>query len=197
MDKHIVLVNKDNPIKEEYIPKNLTVIGPNLFPLPINHSSDVVEMEVEAAINFNNMANELKKHFSSEIIPDSGYRSIEEQEEVLKYYLQPSQRGEDAYKTVAIPRTSEHHTGLAIDIALLKDGKYIEDITGYEEELKWLYNNCHNFGFILRYPKGKENITGYSYEPWHFRYVGKSVAKKIFEGNITLEEYHNILNQKL
>ena len=130
MNKYIVLVNKDNPIKEENIPKNLSAIGPNLFHLPINHSSDVVEMEVEAAINFNNMANELKKHFSSEIISDSGYRSIKEQEELLKYYLQPSQRGKDAYKTVAIPRTSEHHTGFAIDIVLLKDDKYIEDITG-------------------------------------------------------------------
>ena len=58
-------------------------------------------------------------------------------------------------------------------------------------EAQWLANNAHRFGFILRYPEGKEDITGYNYEPWHIRYVGKDVAKKIYEKNITLEEYLN------
>lgn len=88
---------------------------------------------------------------------------------------------------VAKPGHSEHHTGEAIDIATTNSGLTIH----FENTREFLFlkNNAHRFGFILRYPKGKENITGYSYEPWHFRYVGIDIATYIFEHDITLEEY--------
>ena len=88
---------------------------------------------------------------------------------------------------VAYPGTSEHQTGLVIDISTLNYGL----ITHFEEsrEFKILISNCHYYGFILRYPKGKESLTGYSYEPWHFRFVGRESATYIMTNNLTLEEY--------
>ena len=88
---------------------------------------------------------------------------------------------------VAPPGTSEHQTGLAIDFASFQDGKYQEALT--EKEIEWLQNNAHRFGFILRYPKGKESITGYNYEPWHYRYVG-DLSYILYNFDITLEEYY-------
>jgi len=86
----------------------------------------------------------------------------------------------------ARPGHSEHQTGLAIDIMGSN-----EDYNKFEEsvEFEWMKNNAHLYGFILRYPKGKENITGFKYEPWHYRYIGKKVATIIYNENITLEEY--------
>ena len=84
---------------------------------------------------------------------------------------------------VAIPGTCEHALGLAVDINADKEQ------SSNEEVYNWLAENAWRYGFILRYPKGKEDITGIDYEPWHYRYVGKEVAKEIYEEGITLEEY--------
>jgi D-alanyl-D-alanine carboxypeptidase len=89
---------------------------------------------------------------------------------------------EAALEIVAIPGTSEHQLGLALDII----AEYDEDSTA---TWVWLKENCARYGFILRYPAGKEEITGYSYEPWHFRYVGEEAAEEIMSRGITLEEY--------
>ena len=88
---------------------------------------------------------------------------------------------------LAKPGHSEHQTGLAVDIGTKDSGLTIH----FEntKEFQVLKENAHLFGFILRYPKEKENITGYAYEPWHFRYVGAETAKIIYENNLTLEEY--------
>ena len=83
----------------------------------------------------------------------------------------------------ARPGHSEHQTGMAVDI------NSVEGVFEYTQEFKWLKKHAHEYGFILRYPKGKEWITGYSYEPWHYRYVGVDVAKVIYEEDITYEEY--------
>ena len=87
-----------------------------------------------------------------------------------------------------MPRASEHHTGLAIDIALIVNGEYMDKITGEEKEIKDLISMCYKYGFILRYPKGKENITGFIYEPWHFRFVGLELAQKVHDSGLALEE---------
>ncbi|MDD2435434.1 MAG: M15 family metallopeptidase [Bacilli bacterium] len=88
----------------------------------------------------------------------------------------------------ARPGHSEHQTGLALDIG----SNNSEDLGNFEAtpEFKWVKDNAHKYGFILRYPKDKEYITGYSYEPWHYRYVGIDVATKIYELNLTFEEYY-------
>ena len=108
----------------------------------------------------------------------SSYRSYEYQESIYN-------KEENSY--VAAPGTSEHQTGLAIDISTKKTG-----LTSHFDntpECIWLTNNAHKYGFIKRYPKEKEHITGYPYESWHYRYVGIEIAEIIYNNNITLEEY--------
>lgn len=119
----------------------------------------------------------------------SGYRSYDYQ--VSVFNSSKERNGiEHAEKYVAKPGHSEHQTGLAVDVL---SNEYSNLNDGFEntKTFKWLKDNMTKFGFILRYPKGKENITGYNYEPWHLRYVGKDVAKEINSQNITLEEYLN------
>ena len=113
----------------------------------------------------------------------SAYRSYETQRALFDSYYAKDGDKADTYS--ARPGHSEHQTGLAFDVGAIDDN-YGDTIGG-----KWLYNNCANYGFIIRYLKGKEDITGYKYEPWHIRYVG-SVAEYIMNQGITLEEYLNI-----
>ena len=118
---------------------------------------------------------------------NSAYRAYESQEIVFKNY-EDSQGTAYAETIAARPGHSEHQTGLAIDIFSTKNTnrKTFADT----EEAEWLVNNSYKYGFILRYPKDKESITGYQYESWHFRYVGKDIAKYIFENDITFDEYY-------
>ena len=121
----------------------------------------------------------------------SAYRSFASQQSLYNEKLKS--RGKsyvDSY--VAFPGESEHQTGLAIDIrgTVSAYNANIKDF-GETKEGIWVRNNAQNFGFIIRYPKGKESITGYSYEPWHVRYVGQDAAEKIKDSNIVLEEYVN------
>lgn len=113
----------------------------------------------------------------------SGYRSYQYQTQLYNNYV--NQHGEEEANTFsAKPGFSEHQTGLTFD---LKDfnGQLVEDpITS-----QWIKENCAKYGFILRYPEGKEDITGYIYEPWHLRYVGEEVANQIMNNNTTLEQY--------
>jgi D-alanyl-D-alanine carboxypeptidase len=126
----------------------------------------------------------------------SAYRTVERQTELfneqIKSYKNQGYSDTDAYNEakqwVAIPGTSEHHTGLALDIVTptYQVLNYGFDTT---DAFKWLNENCTEYGFILRYPKGKTDITGITYEPWHYRYVGVEIAKYITENNLTFEEY--------
>lgn len=113
----------------------------------------------------------------------SGYRSYQYQTKLYNNYV--NQHGEEEANTFsAKPGFSEHQTGLTFD---LKDfnGQLVEDpITS-----QWIKDNCAKYGFIVRYPEGKEDITGYIYEPWHLRYVGEEVANQIMNNNTTLEQY--------
>lgn len=126
----------------------------------------------------------------------SPYRTLERQEMLfdkkIKRYMNRGMSYMDAYKlsarVVNVPGTSEHQIGLALDI-YTDSYKTLDE--GFEKTAagKWLRENCSEYGFILRYPKGKEYITGIEYEPWHFRYVGRSAAQEIMERGLTLEEY--------
>ncbi len=89
----------------------------------------------------------------------------------------------------AYPGTSEHQTGLCVDLITASMGTTLNERFEQTEAFAWLAENAHRFGFILRYPKGKENVTGYTYEPWHYRFVGREAATDIRFGNLTLEEY--------
>ena len=133
-----------------------------------------------------------KKGYCIEI--ESAYRSYDYQKELLDNLI--AEKGaEYAYNAVAKPGHSEHQTGLALDYCIFRDGKYLieKDIDLTEESI---YTNAiaHLYGFILRYPKGKEDITGYMYEPWHLRYVDKDLAVYLYQKNLTLDEYYYNMN---
>ena len=123
---------------------------------------------------------------------DSVFRSVDDQIELWNYFKK--EYGEDYCRQyVAVPGYSEHHTGLAVDVCMMIDGEPDND-NDHMIANKELFAKVHalmpEYGFILRYMEGKEDITGYSYEPWHLRYVGSpSVAKEITEKGLTLEEY--------
>ena len=126
----------------------------------------------------------------------SAYRSYEKQREVFNNTMQdwisqgysPLNAYDETKKSVAVPGTSEHATGLAVDI-ISSEYEALDDRQGDTEEQKWLMEHCWEYGFILRYPSDKSDVTNIVYEPWHYRYVGKEAAKEITEQNITLEEY--------
>ena len=130
------------------------------------------------------------------IVVSSAYRSYAKQSILLQEEIQKNERlgmspkaaKKDALRTVAPPGFSEHQTGLCVDITA-KNFQLLNRAQENTLENKWLQKHCKDYGFVLRYPKGRETITGYSYEPWHFRYVGKKAAKEITRRGITLEEY--------
>jgi D-alanyl-D-alanine carboxypeptidase len=117
----------------------------------------------------------------------SGYRSKAEQEKEYKYYK--DYKGEKYADTIAArPGWSEHQTGLAIDIYSKAD--YSADTFDTTPTFKWLSENSYKYGYILRYTKGNEDITGYKYESWHYRYIGKELAAKVVESGLTYDEYY-------
>ena len=123
----------------------------------------------------------------------SAYRSYESQKEILDYRIERDGK-EEALKYVALPGESEHHTAMAFDMSVYKDGAntYIED----EEEYHWIYENAHKYGFVLRYPESKADITGIAYEAWHFRYVGVPHAYYMYSEGLVLEEYLSLLKNE-
>ena len=131
----------------------------------------------------------------------SAYRSRERQQElvdedVTRYMRQGMNRQEaleKTYKQTMPAGCSEHETGLALDI-LCSENVNMDLTQALEPGNRWLAEHAHEYGFILRYPEGKEEITGIFYEPWHFRYVGKEAAKYLHENQLTLEEFHACLN---
>ena len=126
------------------------------------------------------------------LIINSSYRSYEDQEEIYNEY-KSSLGEESANKIAAKAGFSEHQTGMAIDIQTYgSSAKTFEEF----DEFKWLQDNAYKYGFILRYPKGKEYLTGYEYESWHYRYVGKEAAKYIYENDITFDEYYAYFVEK-
>ena len=120
------------------------------------------------------------------IVINSSYRDYESQEDIWE--TRKSLYGtKKADEYAARPGYSEHQTGYAVDVADFND---VNDKFGNTKSYIWMKENAHKYGFILRYPKDKEDITGYSYEPWHYRYVGKEIASKIYNENITFDEYY-------
>lgn len=172
---YTTLINKNNRIGSNFIP--------DLKKLDINYAFDDKYMEKKAALAFENMAKSALKD-GYKIIAVSAYRSYSYQEKLYEHYVK--EKGyEYADKCSARPGHSEHQTGLSVDI-MGSNNDY--NLFGDSIEFNWVKENAYKYGFILRYPKGKEYITGFKYEPWHYRYVEK-ISKYIYENNITLEEY--------
>lgn len=172
-----ILVNKYNYLTKDYIPNNLTETK--------EYSKSILKMNSKAYDAFKEMAKEIEKE-DMHIRIVSAYRSYDYQNNLYNNYLKYDTKEKvDTYSARA--GYSEHQTGLAVDIdnTLVNYNRF--HIT---QEFTWMQKNAYKYGFILRYPLGKENITGYKYEPWHYRYVGKDIAKYIHDNDITYEEYY-------
>lgn len=176
----LVLVNRRYYLPKDYIPNDLIV--PNIK-FSSHMTNEEKKMRKDAAKALEDMFKEAKND-EIFIYGLSGYRSYKSQVETYNQRVERVGRGE-ADKYVASPGHSEHQTGLAIDITNKAGGGNF----GKSKEGKWLKSNADKFGFIIRYPKEKERITGYNYEPWHIRYVGKKAANEIKSKNLVLEEY--------
>lgn len=180
----LVLVNKKNALPANYVPSNL--VAPDV-PFYFDGDDPKRYLRQEAAMALEELfAGATAENI--EILGASGYRSYSRQEAIFAANVQ--RQGEEAARKVsAVAGQSEHQTGLAIDLTSHKVGFDLIEEFGETTEGIWLKENAHKYGFIIRYPKGKEHITGYSYEPWHIRYIGKDIAAEVYKMGLTLEEY--------
>jgi len=179
----LILVNKEHPVDKDYKPDDLTGIK---YFVP-DRSETTRYMRTEAAEAFHQLVDKAAED-GIEIKMTTAYRSYDFQKILFDSYV--AKEGEAAANTFsAKPGQSEHQTGLAVDVSSPSVDYQLSDDYGETKEGKWLAGHAYWFGFILRFPKGKEDITGYQYEPWHLRYVGLTAAKEIHEQKLTLEEY--------
>ena len=186
-DSILVLVNKQRNLPADYVPGDLVRVQ---VPFPFTGDKPRMYLREEAAAALAELFAE-SASAGLDLYATSGYRSYETQKSI--FYANAARIGEaEANKTSAHPGQSEHQTGLAMDVTSPTVNYRLLESFGETGEGKWLSENAHIFGYIIRYPEGKEHITGYSYEPWHVRYVGKKVAELMYSREITLEEY--ILN---
>lgn len=179
-DKYEVIINKANPISEEIV-QNYTIVSveDNIY--------NGIKLEEETYRNYLKLKENLKER-GYYINIRSGFRTFNESKIIYNSY--EKEKGSSyAEKYVAKPGTSEHNTGLAFDFIISSNKNAYK--TDYEsDEYFYLENIAYLYGFIIRYPKGKEEVTGYNYEPWHLRYVGADLAKYLKKNNLTLEEYY-------
>lgn len=178
--KYEIIINKANPIDEQTINNyNLVKVENNLY--------SGIKLEEETYNNYLKLKeNLIERGYYINI--RSGFRTFNSSLNIYNNYVKNNGKTY-AEKYVAKPGTSEHNTGLAFDFIISTDKNSYQ--TNYDsDEYFYLENIAYLYGFIIRYPKDKEHITGYSYEPWHLRYVGTDLAKYLKKNNLTLEEYY-------
>lgn len=176
---YLMLVNRNNLLDRTYIPNDLvnsdSIYKDNILICNmVKRMFDLMKLEA------------YKNGYNIDIM--SGYRDYLYQDKIYNKLIYD--KGFNyAFRYIAPPGASEHQSGLAIDICVYRDDKcYIEHEIEDFEEIKWVHDNAHRYGFILRYPQNKEDITGYNYEAWHIRYVG-NMASYLYYNDLTLEEY--------
>lgn len=191
--EYLVLLNKTHPSGESYCPPDLTTLDKEqtLY-------GKEVQLRLYAAKAAEALVKELHAQGFTDIVVTSGYRSYSYQRSLFNTYIGnemaahpdwTEQQARDYVLTYsAAPGTSEHHTGNAIDL-ISTNNVVLDESFAQNPAYEWLQNNAHRYGFILRYPADKTDITGYAYEPWHYRFVGAKAATEIHERDITLEEY--------
>ena len=202
-DKYLLLVNKQNTIGEDSVPENLVDVN-----TAYTTGGKAIKLEKTTAEAALKMIDAMKKDGIGNVSITSGYRAYSYQKTLFDRYIANEKAAhhdwseDEVRKKVltysAAPGTSEHQTGLCVDLwtsDMLElenyghEGSY--DDKGFAETaaFEWLQENAHKYGFILRFPENKTGVTGYSYESWHYRYVGVDHAKEIHKKGITLEEY--------
>lgn len=187
----------DDYIKETNIEKGYAMLVNKFNYLPDNYDPNIVniknwyaygdqKIDEEVLDNYLDMYNAAKEEGLS-LIVNSSYRSYQEQKDIYDEF-KDVYGSKYAEEYAARPNYSEHQTGFALD--LFTEKYATTDTFDQSEEFAWLIKNSYKYGFILRYPKDKEYITGYNYESWHFRYLGKELAKKVYDSNLTYDEYY-------
>lgn len=189
-DSYTVLVNRDYLLPSDYVPKDLT--EPKVR---FSHSEHDDKRKLRKTA-----ARALEKMFSAAekkrilLYGVSGYRSYKRQESIYRRNISLyGKKSTDALS--AKPGSSEHQSGLTIDISTNSINCVLSERFSGTKEGKWVAKNAHKYGYIIRYPKGKTKITGYSFEPWHIRYVGVSVATYLYKKKLTLEEFYGVCNK--
>lgn len=193
-DPYMILVNVEHGVGEEYVPENLVTIQDKM-------------MEETAAAQLKLMLDAAQQAGLDTINIYSAYRNYTRQEtnynNKVNYYLGEGYGQAEAEELAAAivnpPGKSEHQTALATDICtadIVNQHASLHEDFEFTDEYEWLYEHCAEYGFILRYPKDKVDITGISFEPWHYRYVGQTHAKQIMSQKICLEEYIEALQQE-
>ena len=202
---YLLLANKNRVIGEGYVPDDLTQLDTKY-----TLNGKEISLSGNAAAAATALIKEMRALGYSNIYITSAYRSYEYQMSLYNTYFSQekaahpdwsdAQVKEKGLSYSAYPGTSEHQTGLCMDLFVSPDMKELEnygyegqypDDVGFAEtrEFQWLRENAHKFGFILRYPENKVEVTGYSYESWHYRFVGIDAATEIYRSSLTLEEY--------
>ncbi|MEC0240841.1 M15 family metallopeptidase [Paenibacillus dokdonensis] len=187
-----VIVNKQRSLPDGYEPTDL--VEPNV-PFSFDGPHEKRHLRKEAA-------DALEKLFAGakddgiELRAVSGYRSYKRQKSIYENNVKT--KGEEyASRVSAVPGTSEHQTGLTIDVSSPSVKNELEENFGDSAEGQWLAAHAADYGFVIRYPKGEEDVTGYVYEPWHIRYIGTDLAQDVAKSGMTLEEYFDEANIKL
>ena len=188
-----VVVSKDYPLSDQkYYPSDLV-----LTELPARSDKSIPEKSVRKVIEPALVAMFTDaKAAGNDIMIASAFRSYDLQQTYFTSYSK-SYGEEAANKFSARPGQSEHQTGLALDIAYQNRDCYLDICFGQKQAGQWLAANAYKYGFILRYPSDKTEITKYQYEPWHFRYVGKPLAEALRESGLTLDEARPYLQSAL
>lgn len=172
-----ILVNKHFYLTEDYVPSSI-------IDIPLKYAYENNQIRKDIYEIYKAMCDDAQSE-NIKLVATSGYRSYIDQKKIYDKYVKTyGEKYADSY--AAKPGFSEHQTGLALDIIGFGTNRdTFEDSPAFT----WLQNHAHEYGFILRFPKEKEDITGYAYEPWHYRYVGREIAEKIRNEKITYDEY--------
>lgn len=192
-DEYLVLINIDNPLDETYKPDDLiNVVDTRKDGRAVQQLREYAAKALEALLT------EARANGFNDITVTSAYRSFDYQttlftQRVAMYsHLPYDEAYAAAAKIVAIPGTSEHQSGLCLDMHNISTGADVSFAN--TEQGKWLAENSYKFGFILRFPEDKTDITGISFEPWHFRYVGRYHATQMYDLGLCFEEYMDHLD---
>ena len=187
-DQINIIINKKVTLSSDYIPNDLVV--PN-----VKHTAGNKKMmRLEASEALEQLFSTAKIQGYT-LIAASGYRSYSTQKGLYSRYVATYGKKEaDTFS--AKPGQSEHQLGLTMDYTSIRYGNQITGKIANTPEGKWVTHNAHRFGFIIRYPLGKEDITGYKYEPWHLRYVGIDLATSIYQSGKTMEEYYLLIDNQ-
>lgn len=188
----LMLVNTVNPLQSSFVPDDLITVPK--FNVNFTAQRPGIMLNRHAFLALENMMTHALSDGVYNFLLISGYRTYEHQKRLFdrKLLIDPNYgKNPDKPISLAFPGTSEHQSGLCIDILSLEYTNLDEGFASMPHA-KWLKNNAYKFGFILRFPNDKSKITKISFEPWHYRYVGLHASKYIFENNLTLEEFHSI-----